>query len=88
MLPKGDAAGRRQDPSRCAYLRMQAPAEQLSDWDSSPYTRPCLSVALIGIARFHVTMTSSGRDWCCALLQLVSRLQRSYRRAVQRQFGD
>jgi hypothetical protein len=43
-----------------------------------PSSRSCLSVTLIAIARFHVTITSSGGDWFC-VLQLVSRLQRSYR---------
>lgn len=37
-------------------------------------------------ARFHVTITSSGGDWCCAL-QLVSRLQRSYCRKVIRRLA-
>lgn len=75
---KGDAAGRWQDSVCCTYLGMQAPAEQLDHWETSPRARPCLSVTLIGNAQgSYVTITSPGGDWCC-VLQLVSRLRRSY----------
>lgn len=75
--PQGDAAGRWQDPSCCTNSFRDASSKK-----SSPTTEIHRHRA-----RFHVTITSYGGDWCRAL-QLVSRLRRSYCRKVIRRLAS
>lgn len=75
----GDAAGRWQDPSFLLYLFGDASSSRTIDL-------ACLLHSW-ATARFHVTITSSSGDWCC-VLQVVSRLQRSYCRKVIRRLPN